>query len=45
VAGTGLGLAVAKRAVERANGTITLNSELGRGTAVTFYLRGMPNEG
>ncbi len=41
VAGTGLGLAVAKRAVERANGTITLNSEVGRGTAVTFYLRGV----
>ena len=44
VAGTGLGLAVAKRAVERANGTITLNSELGRGTAVTFYLRGSTGE-
>ena len=42
VAGTGLGLAVAKRAVERANGTITLNSEVGRGTAVTLYLRGAP---
>jgi len=44
VAGTGLGLAVAKRAVERANGTITLNSELGRGTTVTFYLRSVPGE-
>lgn len=44
VIGTGLGLAVAKRAVERANGTITLNSEVGRGTAVTFYLRGVPSE-
>ena len=39
VNGSGLGLAVAKRAVERANGKITLNSEVGRGTAVTFYLR------
>ncbi|HTZ55869.1 MAG TPA: HAMP domain-containing sensor histidine kinase [Candidatus Acidoferrum sp.] len=38
VAGTGLGLAVAKRAVERANGRVALNSEQGRGTAVSFYL-------
>jgi len=45
VAGTGLGLAVAKRAVERANGRVTLNSEAGRGTAVTFYLRGLPSSG
>ena len=43
VNGSGLGLAVAKRAVERANGRITLNSELGRGTAVTFYLLGAPS--
>jgi signal transduction histidine kinase len=38
VAGTGLGLAVAKHAVERANGRVALSSEPGRGTVVSFYL-------
>ena len=38
VEGSCLGLAIAKRAVERAHRQITLTSELGRGTAVRIYL-------
>ena len=38
VEGSGLGLSIAKRAVERARGRIVLTSELGHGTAVRMYL-------
>ena len=36
--GTGLGLSIAKRAVDRAGGTVTIDSAPGRGTTVTIRL-------
>jgi signal transduction histidine kinase len=38
--GIGLGLPIAKRIIEAHGGTITLESELGRGTTVRFSLPG-----
>ena len=40
--GTGLGLAIVKKAIDEHNGTITVQSELGRGTTFTITL---PAEG
>jgi signal transduction histidine kinase len=37
-AGSGLGLAMAYRTIERHRGTLTLESELGRGTSVVFLI-------
>jgi signal transduction histidine kinase len=36
--GTGLGMTITKRIVEQHNGTITLKSEVGKGTHVTITL-------
>lgn len=43
--GTGLGLAVCKRIVERHGGRIWLNSTPGEGTSVHFTLRAVPDGG
>ncbi len=37
--GTGLGLSLVRHAVERSGGSVSLESEVGRGTAVTLRLR------
>jgi two-component system phosphate regulon sensor histidine kinase PhoR len=36
--GTGLGLAIVKHIINRHRGTLTIDSEVGRGTVFTFYL-------
>lgn len=40
--GSGLGLSIAKRLVEMHGGTITVSSQLGRGTAFSIYLPPQP---
>lgn len=40
--GTGMGLAIARRTVEKHGGEITLASEMGRGTTVTITLPEKP---
>jgi two-component system sensor histidine kinase ChiS len=37
--GTGVGLSIAQRLIERLGGHITVESNLGRGAAFTFWLR------
>jgi two-component system phosphate regulon sensor histidine kinase PhoR len=40
--GTGLGLAIVKHIINRHRGTLTIDSEVGRGTVFTFYLAASP---
>jgi two-component system phosphate regulon sensor histidine kinase PhoR len=40
--GTGLGLAIVKHIINRHRGTLTIDSEVGRGTVFTFYLAAAP---
>jgi two-component system, OmpR family, phosphate regulon sensor histidine kinase PhoR len=42
--GTGLGLAIVKHIINRHRGTLTIDSEVGRGTVFTFYLAAAPAE-
>src|SRR5258706_1275686 len=41
VGGTGLGLSIVEHAVERMNGTVTVESELGKGSKFTLFLPGV----
>jgi PAS domain S-box-containing protein len=41
--GTGLGLAITRRAIEAHHGTISIESELGKGTTVTMFLPAINN--
>ena len=44
VGGTGLGLSIVKHVLERMNGRITVESELGKGTLFSIFLpRGVAN--
>jgi signal transduction histidine kinase len=39
--GTGLGLAISRRAIEANHGTISMASQMGKGTTVTVFLPGI----
>jgi len=43
VGGTGLGLSIVKHVVERMNGTVTVESQLGRGSEIKLLLPVLPN--
>jgi signal transduction histidine kinase len=40
--GTGLGLNIVQRLIKEANGALHINTEVGKGTIFTIYLRGAP---